>query len=65
MFIEWMKAKQLRANQLRLNRGKYGRYGLTGCIRYLPPPYPTRPIAQHKFEPIGGFHQHPNSTPDL
>jgi len=65
MFIEWMKAKRLRATQLRLNWDTHVRSGRTACIICLPPPYPTRPIVQHKFEPIGGFHQHPNSTQDL
>jgi hypothetical protein len=39
--------------------------GKTACIVCGPPPYPIRPAGKNRFEVIGGFHQHPNSSSSM
>jgi hypothetical protein len=41
------------------------RFSRTGCVMCLPPMYPVRPTGEHRFESIGGFDQHPNSSSDM
>ena len=58
--MEWIQEKVWRNGQLfRIRRSHLGR---TACIIMPPPPYPCRPASEYRFQMIGGFKQHPNST---
>lgn len=35
------------------------------CDIWIPPSYPDRPIGKHQFDAVGGFRQHPNSSPSM
>jgi hypothetical protein len=61
MYMNWIHMKCLRNIQLRRERDWY----TTACIRCSPPTYPIRPTSKHRFEVIGGFHQHPNSSSSM
>jgi len=63
VYIEWMHEKSLRNNIL--TQFKRNHWGRTACILCPPPSYPKRPESKYRFQSIGGFQQHPNSTQDL
>ena len=60
IYIDWIREKCLRNEKLRgiMNDDWYE----TACVMISPPSYPIRPTGKHAFEPIRGFHQHPNSS---
>jgi hypothetical protein len=61
MYMDWIYIKCSRNTQLQ----RMYEWGRTGCIVCLPPPYPTRPTGKHRFEVIGGFHEHPNTSSSM
>ncbi len=58
-----MHEKSLRNKKLL----EFRRYGMlrTACIICPPPSYPLRPTDKHRFQSIGEFNQHPNSTQEM
>ncbi len=59
--MEWIHEKCLH----NINVHDITKWFRTGCIRCSPPSYPVRPAGKHRFESIGGFSQHPNSSADM
>ena len=61
MYIDWIYMKCWRNTQLQT----VFEWGRTACVICTPPIYPIRPTGKNRFEIIGGFHQHPNSSSSM
>ncbi len=61
MYMEWIYEKCLH----NINVYDMTTFFTTACIRCPPPSYPVRPASKHRFESIGGFSQHPNSSANM
>jgi hypothetical protein len=65
-YMDWIYGKYLRNEELEKVQAMYhksqeGRY----CMIMGPAVYPIRPEGKQHYELVGGFHRHPDSSPNM
>jgi hypothetical protein len=63
IYMGWMHKKFIRNRKL-LELQVYYMFR-TACIICRPPEFPLRHAKEYRFESIGGFDKHPNSTQEM